>query len=168
MKEKYDLPEDLHSDSINKKLNDLQQEKQELENRVKSLTLDKDRAAEEMKKIIQRELNFNGQGKEIGERENVLQQQETQRKEIGLDILSQEGGEGAHGHETLLRSQETFPDKGNHLQKTAGSSCLKDMNMDELITVIKKIINEKDLTIERQREEIKKYEILGKRTCQKN
>ncbi|CAI9596454.1 unnamed protein product, partial [Staurois parvus] len=102
MKEKYDLPED-HPDLMNKKLNDLQQKNQELENRVKSLTLDKDRSAvEEMKKIIQREeIHFSGQGKEIGERENVLQQQETQRKEIGLDILSQEGGEGAHGHETL-------------------------------------------------------------------
>ncbi|XP_073491439.1 uncharacterized protein [Aquarana catesbeiana] len=186
MDEKCSLPEAPSPDPLsapNKKWNDSQQENRELrkvvlsqeekikelENSLNLLTLEKNRAVEKMKEIIEREeRNIDGHGEE---RENLQQQRETKEGEIGMYVLPQVGGEGAHGHEIPPQGQERFPEKGHHLkehlQKTEGSSCLNNQNVNELLTNIRDIINEKDCKLQRKSEEIKSCQyLLSRCKCQ--
>ncbi|XP_077350297.1 uncharacterized protein LOC144000371 isoform X2 [Lithobates pipiens] len=147
----------------NKKRNDSQQENREprqvalsqeekeikeLENSLRLLTW----SVEKMKNIIQREEgNIDGHGEETGERENLLQWRETKGEEIGMNVLPQEGEEGGHGHETPPQGHERFPEKGHHLKE----HLQKTEDLNELLTKIQDIINEKDRKLQRQSEEIK-------------
>ncbi|XP_040211692.1 uncharacterized protein LOC120942833 [Rana temporaria] len=159
---KDEMIEDLRKDKLSQKetikelrKTTLSQEEtiEELKSTIISLTLEKNRAVQKMRKIIKG--GVDGHGEEIRERKKLLQQRETKGNEIEMDTSPQEGEEGAHGPP---QGRERFQEKGlhlkeHHIQKTAASSCLENQSMDDLINQFQEMIKEKNRKLQRQSEE---------------